>query len=401
MLRVFAINWKKIPDLGGESLRSKNGTLRSTQQYQINERRFLEGEPLNLITGTLKSILGARVSHRTRQESEEGREMMALRQAAVAGAALVLVIVLTAVVYDGSQTGPAALAEAAAKGGKAHAKESAAAAIKGLQGTVDKLMQQERKEGSIARKAMMQKEAKELQLEDAENGLAASAEGGAGSASSALAAGHQSIQEIKDAIEAASKRADKAKAARKKLQQQLDKELNQLAQEQFAQHEAAANGKAPAASTKKAATKPAAAAVKGAVKKGASMGVAHKVGAQQTMKEAEGAESILASMDVKTLELPKVRAALKQSLDANELKIADEVAKSLGAQMNITGVDEAIVAEVAVATAEKEKDIPLLEDGETPALNFTAPPLADALLKEFEQAQKEVDIETGVKGKKK
>ena len=327
--------------------------------------------------------------------------MMALRQAAVAGAALVLVIVLTAVVYDGSQTGPAALAEAVAKGGKAHAKASYAAAIKGLQGTVDKLMQQERKEGSIARKAMMQKEAKELQLEDAENGLAASAEGGAGSASSALAAGHQSIQEIKDAIEAASKRADKAKAARKKLQQQLDKELNQLAQEQFAQHEAAANGKAPAASTKKAATKPAAAAVKGAVKKGASMGVAHKVGAQQTMKEAEGAESILASMDVKTLELPKVRAALKQSLDANELKIADEVAKSLGAQMNITGVDEAIVAEVAVATAEKEKDIPLLEDGETPALNFTAPPLADALLKDFAQAQKEVDIETDVKGKKK
>ena len=53
----------------------------------------------------------------------------------------------------------------------------------------------------------------------------------------------------------------------------------------------------------------------------------------------------------------------------------------------------ALAAEAAVAAAEQDKDMPLLEDGATPALNFTAPPLADALLKDFEQAQVEVDID--------
>lgn len=50
-----------------------------------------------------------------------------------------------------------------------------------------------------------------------------------------------------------------------------------------------------------------------------------------------------------------------------------EVAKSLGAQFNITGIDDAMVAEVAVAAAEKEQDIPLQDDLTTPAVSYRQP----------------------------
>jgi hypothetical protein len=74
-------------------------------------------------------------------------------------------------------------------------------------------------------------------------------------------------------------------------------------------------------------------------------------------------------MEKQLLSLPKVRKALAQSLNANELKIASEVAKSLGAQFNITGLNDDMVAEVAVATAEKDQNIPLLADMKTPAVS--------------------------------
>jgi len=299
-----------------------------------------------------------------------------VRQVAAVAAALALValVAVTGLGYDRSTS-------ATAQAGVKESKKPSAAEIKGLQGRVAKVMKEERREGEIARTAMMDREQKELQLETAEDGLQAMAEGA--TPSHALKDSHQrtsdqSIQELKDQIAAATARADKAKAARKKLQSELLKQLNELSQEQVVAHEAA---------VKKGDVLKAAA-------EGLKKGAAGKADARATMiKAVKGQESVLASMDAQLLALPKVRAALKQSLNAKELKIADEVAKTLGAQFNITGVDDAIVAEVAVAAAEKDADMPLQADAVSPALNFTAPPLADDLLTGFEQAQKEVDID--------
>lgn len=284
-----------------------------------------------------------------------------VRQAGVAATALVLVALLAVAALN--QSGPGeALAEAAGKEGKAGAKPSAAASIKGLQARVAKVMGAERQEGQIARAAMMRKEQKEVQLETAEDGLEASAENSSQDAL-ALKNSHQSIQELKDAIEKDGKQADKAKAARKKLQKKLDKELNALAHQQVVAH-AQAKAKAKGVAKK---------AVSTAGKPGHKKGVAHaKKGDKHAsmVKIVDGQESVLAGIDMELLKLPKVRAALKQSLNANELKIASAVAASMGAQFNISGIDDAIVAEAAVATAEKEQDIPLMDDSVTPAVRF-------------------------------
>ena len=303
---------------------------------------------------------------------------LGMRQVAAGAAAMALIaLVGLAGVYDRPA---ASAAEKRVMEGK-HAKKPTAAEIKGLQGSVAKVMKEERREGEIARKAMMDREQKELQLETAEDGLQAMAEGDTSSSMTlALKGSHQktsdqSIQELKDQIAAATARAKKAKAARKKLQSELLKQLNQLAHQQVVAHEAAVKKQGGA---KKMASK--------AVGKGASKtGAAGEADAKADMvKAVEGQESVLAGMDAQLLALPKVRAALKQSLSAKELKIADEVAKSLGAQFNITGIDDAIMAEVAVAAAEKEQDMPLQADAVSPALNFTAPPLADRVKMQLE-----------------
>jgi hypothetical protein len=83
-----------------------------------------------------------------------------------------------------------------------------------------------------------------------------------------------------------------------------------------------------------------------------------------------GKEAILAEELHQLLSLKKVRAALKQSLSENEVKIAEGVAKKLGSAWEaVPDLDPAVVAEVAVATAEKDQDIPLEADGKTPAVN--------------------------------
>jgi hypothetical protein len=286
---------------------------------------------------------------------------MGVRQAGVAATALVLVALLAVVALNQPDTG-AALAQAAGKEGKVHAKNAAAASIEGLQARVAKVMGAERKEGQLARTAMMRKEQKEVQLETAEDGLEASAENSSLDAL-ALKNSHQSIQELKDAIAKDAKAADKAKAARKKLQKQLDKELNALAHQQFVAHKAAAKAKGVVPR----------AVSNAASKQGHKEGVAHaKTGSKHAsmVKIVDGQESVLAGIDVQLLKLPKVRSALTQSLNANELKIASEVAKSMGAQFNISGIDDTIVAEAAVAAAEKDQDIPLEADAVTPAVSF-------------------------------
>lgn len=321
-------------------------------------------------------------------QAEKRRHLAVLAAAAALIAGLVAVVVM--------QHGPVALEKAAKSTG------GDATSITGIQLALDRVMDQERKEGEIARDAMMEKEKKEAQLETAKDGLQAFERKGTGE-QTALAR-HHSIQTLQQQIADATKRAETAKAARKKLQTQLDKDLNKLANAQFKAHAAAPAVKAKGLGTAKA--KPAAAkpAAKNAPKAKpaarpapeAKTGVKARVTARVTAKARaliQGQESVLAGMEMEVLSMPKVRAALKQSLSSKELSIADEVAKSLGSQVNITGIDEAITAEAAVAAAEQDKDMPLLEDGATPALNFTAPPLADALLKDFEQAQVEVDID--------
>jgi len=303
----------------------------------------------------------------------EGAGAALRRGAAVAaGAALVLLVGLAVVGYSqgpatAAQAAGALSAPAAAKGKKGSATGSAAtargaASIKGLQGRVAAVMKAERKEGNIVRQAMVRKEQDEVRLETAEDGLEATAEnsgvGDSGSAK-ALKDSHQSIQQIKDQIATVTKRAEKAKAARKKLQARLDKDLNLLAHRQFLEHAAAAKAAGKASKMGAADVAHVAVAVVRAVSgKGGS-----------ALATARAQESVLAGMEKQLLSLPKVRQALTQSLNAKELKIADEVAKSLGAQFNITGLDDDLVAEVAVATAEKEKDIPLQADGVTPAVS--------------------------------
>lgn len=282
----------------------------------------------------------------------------ALRRGAAvaAGAALVLLVGLAVVSYQG----PAAEAEAA---GKERSAGSAATSIKSLQSRVAAVMQAERKEGQLVRKAMVQKEREEVRLETAEDGLQATEENEretTGDIAKARTDSHQSIQEIKDQIATATKRAEEAKAARKKLQKQLDKDLNLLAHRQFLAH-AAANKKAKEGKSGVAlAARAAVAAVRT---------VSGRGGRASLAKTARAQESVLAGMEKQLLSLPKVRKALAQSLNANELKIASEVAKSLGAQFNITGLNDDMVAEVAVATAEKDQNIPLLADMKTPAVS--------------------------------
>jgi len=286
---------------------------------------------------------------------------MLRRGAAVAsGAALVLLVGLAVVRYQG----PATEAEAASK--ERAAGSSAATSIKGLQSRVAAVMQAERKEGQIVRQVMVKKEREEVRLETAEDGLQATEENEretTGDSAKVRRDSHQSIQEIKDQIATATKRAEKAKAARKKLQKQLDQDLNLLAHWQFLAHAAAAEkaGKKKAKEGKSGVALAARAAGVRAVS-GRGVGV-------WAAKTARAQESVLAGMEKQLLSLPKVRKALAQSLNANELKIASEVAKSLGAQFNITGLNDDMVAEVAVATAEKDQDIPLLADMKTPAVS--------------------------------
>jgi len=199
-----------------------------------------------------------------------------------------------------------------------------------FQANVATVMNEERKEGKLARTAMMDKEQKEVRLETDENGLQASAE----NSNPQDKAKHpdQSIKALKAQIAAAGARADRAKAARKKLQTKLDKDLNQLAHQQFVAHKTGAAPKAAAA--------------KAAAGKGGTKGVG---GMASTMAQTiSRQESVLAGMDMQLLALPKVRKALRQSLNANELKIANEVAKSLGASFNATGIPEAMIAEVTI-----------------------------------------------------
>jgi len=204
-----------------------------------------------------------------------------------------------------------------------------------FQANVATVMNEERKEGKLARTAMMDKEQKEVRLETDENGLQASAENSDPQDKNKHP--HQSIKALKAQIAAAGARADVAKAARKKLQTKLDKDLNQLAHQQFVAHKSGAAPKAAAAK---------AAAAKAAASKGGKKGVA---GMASTMAQTVSRqESVLAGMDMQLLALPKVRKALQQSLKANELKIANEVAKSLGASFNATGIPEAMIAEVTV-----------------------------------------------------
>ena len=262
--------------------------------------------------------------------------------------------------------GPATEAEAASK--ERAAGSSAATSIKGLQSRVAAVMQAERKEGQIVRQVMVKKEREEVRLETAEDGLQATEENEretTGDSAKVRRDSHQSIQEIKDQIATATKRAEKAKAARKKLQKQLDQDLNLLAHWQFLAHAAAAEkaGKKKAKEGKSGvalAARAAVAVVRAVSGRGVGVWAA---------KTARAQESVLAGMEKQLLSLPKVRKALAQSLNANELKIASEVAKSLGAQFNITGLNDDMVAEVAVATAEKDQDIPLLADMKTPAVS--------------------------------
>jgi hypothetical protein len=287
----------------------------------------------------------------------------ALRRGAAvaAGTALVLLVGLAVVSYQG----PAAEAEAAGK--ERSAGSAAATSIKILQSRVAAVMQAERKEGQLVRQVMVQKEREEVRLETAEDGLQATEENereSTGDIAKARTDSHQSIQEIKDQIATATKRAEEAKAARKKLQKRLDKDLNLLAHRQFLAHAAAAEkaGKKKAKEGKSGVALAARAAV-AAVRTVSSLG-----GRASLAKTARAQESVLAGMEKQLLSLPKVRKALAQSLNANELKIASEVAKSLGAQFNITGLNDEMVAEVAVATAEKDQNIPLLADMKTPAV---------------------------------
>jgi len=199
-----------------------------------------------------------------------------------------------------------------------------------FQANVATVMNEERKEGKLARIAMMDKEQKEVRLETDENGLQASAENS--DPHDKTKHPHQSIKALKAQIAAAGARADTAKAARKKLQTRLDKDLNQLAHQQFVAHKTGAAPKAAAA--------------KAAAGKRGTKGVA---GMTSTMAQTlSRQESVLAGMDMQLLALPKVRKALRQSLNSNELKIANEVAKSLGASFNATGIPEAMIAEVNV-----------------------------------------------------
>merc|ERR1719174_830640 len=277
-------------------------------------------------------------------QGEKRRHLAVLAAAAALIAGLVAVVVMP--------YGPVALEKAAKSTG------GDATSITGIQLALDRVMDQERKEGEIARDAMMEKEKKEAQLKTAKDGLQAFERKGTGE-QTALAR-HHSIQTLQQQIADATKRAETAKAARKKLQTQLDKDLNKLANAQFKAHAAApavkAKGLGPA-KAKPAAAKPAAAkpAAKNAPKAKpaarpapeAKTGVKARVTTRVTAKARaliQGQESVLAGMEMEVLSMPKVRAALKQSLSSKELSIADEVAKSLGSQVNITGIDEAITA---------------------------------------------------------
>ena len=277
-----------------------------------------------------------------------------MRNVAVAASAVALVVLIAvAAVSEGGLS--SGLAEAQAKVGEAKAAvKPVKMTLKDLQARVSQVMNEERKEGELVRAAMMKREQSEVQLETAEDGLT-------GNDAVAAAASHQSIQELKDAITKDGTVAKKDKAARKKLQRELDKDLAQLATNQITAHNEKVAAKA-----------------KGTVKLAMAKQV-HKTAPAATHLKSEkskgttspaGKEAILAEELHQLLSLKKVRAALKQSLSENEVKIAEGVAKKLGSAWEaVPDLDPAVVAEVAVATAEKEQDIPLEADGKTPAVN--------------------------------
>jgi hypothetical protein len=92
-------------------------------------------------------------------------------------------------------------------------------------------------------------------------------------------------------------------------------------------------------------------------------------------------QSVLAQIGAQLLRMPSVIKAVKQSLNLEEVGKAKQIADSLGEAWETPApIDDAIVAQVAVATAEAESDKPLLDDGKTPAINATAllPPLDEA-----------------------
>jgi hypothetical protein len=275
-----------------------------------------------------------------------------MRNVAVAASAVALVVLIAvAAVSEGGLS--SGLAEAKVGEAKSAVKP-VKMTLKDLQARVSQVMNEERKEGELVRAAMMKREQTEVQLETAEDGLQ-------GTDAVAAAASHQSIQELKDAITKDGAVAKKDKAARKKLQRELDKDLAQLATNQITAHNEKVAAKA-----------------KGTEKLAMAKQI-HKMAPSATHLKREkskgttspaGKEAIFAEELHQLLSLKKVRAALKQSLSENEVKIAEGVAKKLGSAWEaVPDLDPAVVAEVAVATAEKEQDIPLEADGKTPAVN--------------------------------
>jgi len=215
---------------------------------------------------------------------------------------------------------------------------------------------------------------------------------------------------LEKAFEKATAKATSAQQSSHKLKLKLNKQVEALATAQIHQHDAPKKGEGrvfdagmdpvdhaadPEMTAKAGGGGPLGIAEpKAKMTEGTSelLALHHKLAALTStldqMKQAEDKLKHFANVGASLLQLPKVQAAIKQSLSDKNVKIAQEIASSLNTTW--TGGDEVppeVIASVAIATDEANS-----EDG-VPPLNFTAPEIGDDVAKVLAQAEAEIEIE--------
>mmetsp|Transcript_14629 Transcript_14629/g.35312 ORF Transcript_14629/g.35312 Transcript_14629/m.35312 type:complete len:257 (-) Transcript_14629:112-882(-) len=248
-------------------------------------------------------------------------------------------------------------------------------------------MAKERVASETEQKSVEQEEEATLELSSAEN-LKSGFKKGSNTKSSALdivGKQHTSVSDLKKEVSTLGKRAATAKVTRNALQRQLDTELNKLSSEQIHAHDI----KKPKSTVREGFTE----TVKAAMSK--AKGMKKAAAGKKVVAGKPSDEHMLAQIGAQLLRMPAVLKAVVQSLSTGEAEAASKIADSLGSSFSTPEpVDDAIAAEVAVATAEAAGDAPLLPDGVTKAVNASAllPPVDDAQMAVYAQAVAEAEI---------
>mmetsp|Transcript_35585 Transcript_35585/g.55572 ORF Transcript_35585/g.55572 Transcript_35585/m.55572 type:complete len:291 (+) Transcript_35585:153-1025(+) len=229
--------------------------------------------------------------------------------------------------------------------GKSHggkSLQSLEAKVSKLMGRVRKVSIAEQRDAEKAEDARAQLDSRMSQLASAMNPAKKSTKRNV-DVTAALDERHRSMNDLQHMIKSDDSKAKALKTEREHLQTKLNLEIDSLANAQIRAHNLA---KAEEVHKAKLA----------------------ETTAKKTALSSNGLTT-LADAAKDLLQMPAIVKALTQSLSAKDLALAKQIADSLG--QNITTgepVPAEIAAEVEIAAAEKDADMPLKEDGKTSAV---------------------------------